>query len=94
MSGTVTNKCRPISRALVVFIILLHALITFNIASTWSFIRAAFIDNGQSFLTVYSGLTGVNQAIAWKIGIPSLLCNVLTDLYMVCATLLEIICVS
>ncbi len=36
-NGTVINKYWPIQRALVVIIILLHALITINFAANWSY---------------------------------------------------------
>ncbi|KAK0467756.1 uncharacterized protein EV420DRAFT_1684260 [Desarmillaria tabescens] len=62
MSGTVINKCWRIQQVLVIVIILLYALTTINVAATLSFLCSGFIENGQSFWTIYSKFIGVNQA--------------------------------
>ncbi|KAK0459024.1 uncharacterized protein EV420DRAFT_1642723 [Desarmillaria tabescens] len=76
------NKIRPVRRALVVIIILLHALITINFAADWSYTRSAFIENGQSFWTVYLNLN-VTEASYWEMDIPALMSTILTDSYMI-----------
>ncbi len=90
-NGTVINKCRPIRRAMVLLVILLHALITISFAATWSFTRSAFIGNGKVFWAVYQKLSSTGQALSLEVGIPASISTVLADLYMVCATLLGII---
>ncbi len=90
MNGLVINKCWPIRRTLVVIIILLHALISISFAANWSYIHSAFIDNGQSFWTVYSKISAP-QAASWEMGVAASMSTILADLYMVCATLLGII---
>ncbi|KAK0238230.1 hypothetical protein EDD85DRAFT_952409 [Armillaria nabsnona] len=62
------NKCWPIRRALVVVIILLHALITINFAANWLYICSAFIDNGKTSL---------------EAGIAASMSTILTDLYII-----------
>ncbi|KAK0232347.1 hypothetical protein EDD85DRAFT_1025913 [Armillaria nabsnona] len=76
------NKCWTIQRAVVVVIILLHALITINFAATWSYTCFAFIKNGQNFWTVYLILTGTNAA-TWVINIAASISTILADLYMI-----------
>ncbi len=94
MSGTVINKCWPSRRALVVVIILLHALITIDFAAQWSFMCSAFIENGQNFWNVFPKMDSLNQAISWEAGIPATMSTILADSYIVYATLLVIIHVS
>ncbi|PBK67625.1 hypothetical protein ARMSODRAFT_1020621 [Armillaria solidipes] len=77
------NKCWPIRRAMVIVIILLHALITVNFSATWSYIHSAFIQNGQNFWTVYLKLNGADQAVTWEMGITASISAILTDLYMI-----------
>ncbi|KAK0454029.1 uncharacterized protein EV420DRAFT_616076 [Desarmillaria tabescens] len=77
------NKCWPIRRALVVVIILLHTLTTVNLAVQWSFICSAFIENGQSFWTVYYKLDSVNQAVSFESGIPSSMSTIVADSYII-----------
>ncbi|KAK0453983.1 uncharacterized protein EV420DRAFT_1645202 [Desarmillaria tabescens] len=77
------NKIRPVRRTLVVIIILLHALITINFAADWSCTRSAFIENGQSFWTVYLNLN-VTEASYWEMDIPALMSTILTDSYICC----------
>ncbi|KAK0454015.1 uncharacterized protein EV420DRAFT_1696533 [Desarmillaria tabescens] len=76
------NKCWLIQRALVVIIILLHVLSTIGVATNWSFLCSAFIENGQSFWTISLKLTNANQAAYWEGGIPSLMSTILADLYI------------
>ncbi len=45
--GLVINKRWPIRRAMVIVIILLHALITINFAAEWSFVHSAFIEKRE-----------------------------------------------
>ncbi|KAK0229533.1 hypothetical protein EDD85DRAFT_131087 [Armillaria nabsnona] len=78
-----TDKCRPIRRAVIVVIILLHALITMGIAVQWSFICSAFIENGQSFWTIFSKLNGVNEAAYLGMGITSTMSTILADSYII-----------
>ncbi|KAK0454006.1 uncharacterized protein EV420DRAFT_1481728 [Desarmillaria tabescens] len=78
------NKCWPMRRALVIVIILLYTLITINIATTWSFLCSGFIENTQSFWTVFSKLSGaVNQAAYLEIGIAASLSTILADSYII-----------
>ncbi|KAK0460135.1 uncharacterized protein EV420DRAFT_253406 [Desarmillaria tabescens] len=77
------NKSWLIRRALVVVIILLHALITVSFAIDWSFIHSAFIDNGQSFWAVYLKLSAVNQAVYLESGIPASMSTILADSYII-----------
>ncbi|KAK0480817.1 hypothetical protein IW261DRAFT_1144346 [Armillaria novae-zelandiae] len=75
------NKCwiRP---AVVVVIILIYSLITIEFAAYLSFIRFAFIENGQSFWTVYLILEGAHTA-TWVMGITASISTGLGDLYMI-----------
>ncbi len=88
--GAVISKCLRIRRALVVVIMLLHALITINFAVEWSYEHSAFIENGKSFWTTYSWLNGPSQSGYLVGGITASMSTILTDLYMVCVTLLGI----
>ncbi len=87
LNYTVINKCWLIRRILVFVIILLHALITINVAVNWAYVRSAFIENGQSFWTVYLKFNGPVQAFFWESGITATIGTILADLYIVCATL-------
>ncbi len=93
INGIVINKCWPIRQAVVVIIILLHALITINFAANWSFIHFAFIENGQNYWTVYLIFQSTNAA-TWVFDIAAAISTILADLYMVCAILLGIIHIS
>ncbi|PBK81494.1 hypothetical protein ARMGADRAFT_1171387 [Armillaria gallica] len=75
------NKCWPIRRAMVVIIILLHALITISFAANWSYICTAFIDNEESFWTVFLVPSGV--AVSFETGIAASMSTILTDLFMI-----------
>ncbi|KAK0238211.1 hypothetical protein EDD85DRAFT_1005822 [Armillaria nabsnona] len=78
------NKCWPIRRAMVVVIILLHALITISFAVEWSFVHSEFVENGRSFWTVYLRLDkGPAQSVFLAGGIASSISTILTDLYMI-----------
>ncbi|KAK0486396.1 hypothetical protein IW261DRAFT_1664543 [Armillaria novae-zelandiae] len=77
------NKCWPKQRALVVIIILLHVLITVNFATNWAFTCAAFVENGQSFWTVYSKLGGINQVAYLETGIAASMSTMLSDSYII-----------
>ncbi|KAK0495034.1 hypothetical protein EDD18DRAFT_1355035 [Armillaria luteobubalina] len=79
----VINKCRPRQRALVVIVILLHVLITVNIAANWALTSSAFIQNGRNFWTVYSKLDGLNQAAYLETGIAASMSTILSDSYIV-----------
>ncbi|PBK95002.1 hypothetical protein ARMGADRAFT_1164511 [Armillaria gallica] len=76
------NKCWPIRRAMVVVIILLHALITINFAATWSRIHSSFIKNGHFFETVYLRLNN-DHAASLEMGIPAFMSAIITDFYMI-----------
>ncbi len=89
LDGTVINKCWPIRRAMVIIIILLHALITVNFAVTWSYVHTAFIVNGQCFYTVYFMLNNGAQA-SLEAGVAASMSAMITDLYMVHATRWEL----
>ena len=82
-SGTATNKCWPIRRALIIIVIVLYALTTINFAATWSYIQRAFIDNGQSFWTESLKLE-VAQAAYLETGITSSISTILADIYGAC----------
>ncbi|PBK58410.1 hypothetical protein ARMSODRAFT_1091221 [Armillaria solidipes] len=75
------NKCWPIRRAMVVIIVLLHALITISFAVNWSYICTAFIDNEKSFWTVYLTPSGV--AASFETGIAASMSTILADLFMI-----------
>ncbi|KAK0236626.1 hypothetical protein EDD85DRAFT_1023459 [Armillaria nabsnona] len=77
------NKSRLIRRSTVVMIILLYTLTTINFAFSWSYIHLAFIENGKTFRTVYSRLTGPAQAFFWGNGITSAFGTILADLYII-----------
>ncbi|KAK0238153.1 hypothetical protein EDD85DRAFT_936945 [Armillaria nabsnona] len=77
------NKCRPTQRVTVAVIILLHALITVNFAVNWSYISFAFIENSQSFWTVYVKLNDPAQAAIWESGVTATIGTILTDLYII-----------
>ncbi|PBL01653.1 hypothetical protein ARMGADRAFT_1071181 [Armillaria gallica] len=79
----ITNKCWQIRRVLAIVIILLHALTTIEFAADISYIRSAFIENGQNFWTVYLKLAGAGQAVFWESGISASLSTLLADLYMI-----------
>ncbi len=85
--GAVISKCLRIRQALVVVIILLHALITVNFAAEWSYEHSAFIENGKSFWSVYLWLNGPAQSVYLAGGITASMSTILTDLYMVGVTL-------
>ncbi|PBK70877.1 hypothetical protein ARMSODRAFT_1003375 [Armillaria solidipes] len=76
------NKCWPIRRALVVFIILLHVLTTLDFAANWSWARFAFIENGQSFWTVYLILQSTDAA-TWIMDIVASISTILADSHMI-----------
>ncbi|PBK94634.1 hypothetical protein ARMGADRAFT_60214 [Armillaria gallica] len=77
-------ECRPIRRAVVVAIILLHALMTIHFVANWSWICVAFIKNRQSFWTVYVTLEGRSpEAAYWVLCITSSIGTILADLYMI-----------
>ncbi|KAK0433381.1 uncharacterized protein EV420DRAFT_548470 [Desarmillaria tabescens] len=77
------NKCWMIRRALVIVIVLLYGLNTINVVACWSYTYSAFIENGQSFSTVYLKLTSVKEGIIWEVGIISLLSTILADSYII-----------
>ncbi|KAK0436049.1 uncharacterized protein EV420DRAFT_1673626 [Desarmillaria tabescens] len=77
------NKCSPTRRALAVIIILLHALTTISFAAQWSFICSTFIQNRQSFWTVYLKFDAMNHAIYLAAGIPSCMSTILADSYII-----------
>ncbi|KAK0459022.1 uncharacterized protein EV420DRAFT_1642721 [Desarmillaria tabescens] len=77
------NKCWPIRRAMIAVITLLYTLITISFGASWSHTYSAFIDDGQSFWTVYLNLSGVTQALYWEISITAFVSTILADLYMI-----------
>ncbi|KAG7448636.1 uncharacterized protein BT62DRAFT_718961 [Guyanagaster necrorhizus] len=77
------NKCWPIRRALVVVVILLHALTTVGFAAEWQYLRSAFIDNGQNFMTIYLTLNSGAQAASWVTGIAASITSILADLILI-----------
>ncbi|PBK70839.1 hypothetical protein ARMSODRAFT_1003362 [Armillaria solidipes] len=79
------NKCWPIRRAVVIVIILLHAVITINFAGNWSWLRFAFIENGQTFWTIYLILSHGEgtDAANWVMDITASISTILADLYMI-----------
>ncbi|PBK81508.1 hypothetical protein ARMGADRAFT_1039300 [Armillaria gallica] len=76
------NKCWPIRQVMVVVVILLYALITVDFATNMSYTCPAFIDNGNSFWTVYLKLSGKAQAAFWVESITASMSTIITDLYM------------
>ncbi len=93
LNGTVINKCWPVRRAMVVVIILLHALITINFAANWSQTHSSFIKNGQNFWTICLGLNNGHVA-SWEMGIPASMSSIITDFFMVCMAPQRIIHIS
>ncbi|KAK0219978.1 hypothetical protein IW262DRAFT_1494158 [Armillaria fumosa] len=77
------NKCWPIRRAMIVVIILLHALITTNFAATWSCLHSAFIDDRNNFWTVFLKLNGAKQVVVWEMGVPASSSTILAELYII-----------
>ncbi|SJL11346.1 uncharacterized protein ARMOST_14749 [Armillaria ostoyae] len=77
------KKSSPTRRALAVFIIFLHVLITIGFAAEWSHTSSAFIDNGQNFWTVFLRLTDAVQTASLEVSIAASMSTVLTDLYMI-----------
>ncbi|PBK70819.1 hypothetical protein ARMSODRAFT_1033678 [Armillaria solidipes] len=77
------NKCWTIRRALVVVIILLHALITIDFAGSWSWTRFAFIKNGQNFWNVYLNLDVSPPAAYWVMEIAVSISTILADSYII-----------
>ncbi|PBK67578.1 hypothetical protein ARMSODRAFT_1020583 [Armillaria solidipes] len=78
------NKYWSIRRTVVFVIILLHALITIDFAVNWSYARSPFIENGQSFWTVYLKFSnGPGQAIFWEGGITATIGTILSDIYII-----------
>ncbi|SJL12954.1 uncharacterized protein ARMOST_16389 [Armillaria ostoyae] len=76
------NKCWPIRRATVIVIILLHALNTIAFAASWSWIRFAFIENGQNFWTIFLILNSTDAA-TWVMDITASISTILADLYII-----------
>ncbi|KAK0215810.1 hypothetical protein IW262DRAFT_1465515 [Armillaria fumosa] len=72
-----------IRRAVVVVIILLYSLITIEFAAYLSFIHFAFVENGQSFWTVYLILSDGAHTATWVMGIAASISTGLADLYMI-----------
>ncbi|KAK0458998.1 uncharacterized protein EV420DRAFT_1541777 [Desarmillaria tabescens] len=70
-------------RALVLVIVLLHALNTITLAANWSSTSSIFIENRQSFWTIFLKLSNSGQPIFLETGIPALMSTVLADLYMI-----------
>ncbi len=93
VNGIVTNKCWPIRQAVVILIILLHALITIFFAANWSWTHIAFVKNGQNFWTVSLILADADAA-TWVVDIAVSISTILADSYMVCVISLEIIHIS
>ncbi|KAK0454033.1 uncharacterized protein EV420DRAFT_616255 [Desarmillaria tabescens] len=77
------NKHWPIRRAMIVVIILLYILTTISFSANWSAIRSAFIENGQSFWTIYMNLTVPAQAVSLEMGITASIGTVFADLYII-----------
>ncbi|KAK0454034.1 uncharacterized protein EV420DRAFT_616322 [Desarmillaria tabescens] len=77
------NKRWPIRRALIVVIIILHALTTINFAGTWSSTRSSFIVNGQHLWTAYLGFVAGDRIVSWVMGISASIGTILSDLYMI-----------
>ncbi|KAK0220030.1 hypothetical protein IW262DRAFT_996943 [Armillaria fumosa] len=77
------NKYRSIRRAMIVVIILLHALITINFAANWSFLYSAFIDNGNNFWTIFLKFDRAKQAVTLETGVSAFISTILADLYII-----------
>ncbi|KAK0192546.1 hypothetical protein F5146DRAFT_507403 [Armillaria mellea] len=77
------NGYWPIRRALVIVIIVLYALVTISVAANWAYVHSAFIDNGQSFWTVYLKLATGGQATYWEMDVSAWLSTILTDSYAI-----------
>ncbi|PBK88049.1 hypothetical protein ARMGADRAFT_1085025 [Armillaria gallica] len=71
------------SRSLMVLvIIILYALSTISFAFMWFFVHFGFIDNGQNALTVFGGLTAVNNqwnVVQTTVGVTGIICTFIAD---------------
>ncbi|KAK0480798.1 hypothetical protein IW261DRAFT_1593146 [Armillaria novae-zelandiae] len=79
----VFNKCWPIRRAIVILIILLHALATISFSVEWLIICSAFIENGGNLLTVYHMLIDSTSKAVTLRGITASISTILVDSYMI-----------
>ncbi|KAK0480759.1 hypothetical protein IW261DRAFT_1563439 [Armillaria novae-zelandiae] len=77
------DKYWSIRRTPVFVIILLYTLITINFAFNWSYACSAFIENGQSFWTVYLKFDSPVQAMVWESGIVATSSTILADIYII-----------
>lgn len=89
INGTVMNKTRPIGRVMIVVIILLYIVTTVNTALIWFFVRAAFVNNGRNFFTVYLAIT-TPGIIPGAMGTTGCICSILADTAIVGVTQLGI----
>ncbi|KAK0232334.1 hypothetical protein EDD85DRAFT_793162 [Armillaria nabsnona] len=69
--------------SVVVIIILLHALITINLAAEWSYVHFAFIENRQNYWTIYMNLGYSTPTAYWVMQIAAPISTILADLYMI-----------
>ncbi|PBK89800.1 hypothetical protein ARMGADRAFT_1167172 [Armillaria gallica] len=77
------NKCWSIRRTLVFVIILLHALITINVAVNWLYGCSVFIENRQSFRTVYLKPDSLDRAFFLESGITAIISTIVADIYII-----------
>ncbi|PBK63216.1 hypothetical protein ARMSODRAFT_963452 [Armillaria solidipes] len=70
-----TKKCKPIGRAMIVVIMILHVMATIDFALYWSYIRLIYVKHGQTFVDEYLAYLDSNLAILMDItGIVSTIC--------------------
>ncbi|KAK0192571.1 hypothetical protein F5146DRAFT_1120390 [Armillaria mellea] len=77
------NKSRPMQRAIVVVITVLYALITISVVTDWSYFSSAFIDNGQSFWTIFLYISASKPATTWVINITASISTIIADSYII-----------
>lgn len=71
---------------MVLVIIILYALSTISFAFMWFFVHFGFIDNGQSALTVFGGLTAFNNqwnVFQTTVSVTGIICTFIADGAMV-----------
>ncbi|KAK0465972.1 uncharacterized protein EV420DRAFT_804413 [Desarmillaria tabescens] len=78
-----TKNSRPIGRAIVVIIILLHIGTTIDRALTWTYIHSLFVNHGQSLWIKYVFYQNPGMGITIGAGTAGAICTVLADSIMI-----------
>ncbi|SJL10523.1 uncharacterized protein ARMOST_13910 [Armillaria ostoyae] len=71
-----TKKCKPIGRAMIVVIMILHVMATIDFALYWSYIRLIYVKHGQTFVDEYLAYLNSNNLVVLMdiTGIVSTIC--------------------